>query len=67
MLEGLSPDQLWTDLRGVYIEHAMFIISLLPVLAAIFNLPLTPMSESVHNSSAVLAELENVGVASRIS
>ena len=27
-----------------------------------FDLPLTSMSESVHTSSAVLADLENVGV-----
>ena len=39
----------------------------LPVMAAILNLPLIPMSESVHTSSAVLADLENVGVASEIS
>ena len=35
----------------------------LPVMAAIFDLPLTPMSESVHISSAVMTDLENVGVA----
>ena len=28
-----------------------------------FDLPLTPTSESVHTSSAVLADLENVGEA----
>ena len=46
-----------------------FVISyVLPVLAAIFDLPLRPtlMSESVHNSSAMLADLENVGVAFEI-
>ena len=32
-------------------------------MAAIVNLPLIPISESVHTSSAVLADLENVDVA----
>ena len=32
-------------------------------MAAIFDLPLTPMSESVRTSSTVLVNLENVGVA----
>ena len=32
-------------------------------MAAIFDLPLTLMSDSVHTCSAVLADLENVGVA----
>ena len=32
-------------------------------MAAIFDLPLTPMSESVQASSAVLADLTKVGVA----
>ena len=32
-------------------------------MAAIFDLPFTPMSENVHNSSAVLADLENVDAA----
>ena len=36
-------------------------------MAAIFDLSLTPMSESVHTSSAMLADLENVGVAFGIS
>ena len=36
-------------------------------MAAIFDLPLTPMSESVHFSSAVLVDLEKVGVAFGIS
>ena len=35
--------------------------------AAIFDLPLTSLSESVHASSAVLADLENVGLAFEIS
>ena len=35
----------------------------LPVMAAIFDVPLTPMSESVFISSAVLADLDNVRVA----
>ena len=35
----------------------------LPVLAAIFNLPLTLLSESVHTSSAVWLDSENVAVA----
>ena len=39
----------------------------LPVLADIFDLPLTPPSESVHASSVVLTDLENVGVAFGIS
>ena len=30
-------------------------------MAAIFNLPFIPMSESVHTSSSVLADLEKVG------
>ena len=34
-----------------------------PVMATIFELPLTPRSESVHTSSALLADLENVRVA----
>ena len=34
---------------------------------AIFDLPLTLMPESVHTSSVVLADLENVGVAFAIS
>ena len=36
-------------------------------MAAIFDLPHTPMSESVRTSSVVLADLENVGVAFGIS
>ena len=36
-------------------------------MAAIFNLPLTLMSKSVHISSAMRADLENVGVAFVIS
>ena len=32
-------------------------------MVAIFNLPLSPMSESVHTSLAVLLNPENVGVA----
>ena len=36
-------------------------------MAAIFNLPLTPMSESVHISPVVLLDTENVGVAFGIS
>ena len=36
-------------------------------MAAIFDLPLTPMSEIVHTSSTVLVNLENVGVAFGIS
>ena len=36
-------------------------------MATIFDLPVTPMMESVHTSSAVMADLENVGVASGIS
>ena len=36
-------------------------------MAAIFDLPVTLMSESVHISAAVLADPENVGVAFGIS
>ena len=36
-------------------------------MAAIFDLPFSLMSESVHNISAVLLDLENVGVALGIS
>ena len=36
-------------------------------MVAIFDLPLTPMSESVHTSSTVLVNLEIVGVAFGIS
>ena len=32
-------------------------------MAAILDLPLTPMSESVHTSSAMLADLEMYGLA----
>ena len=32
-------------------------------MAALFDLPVTPMSESVHTSAVVLADPENVGVA----
>jgi len=35
--------------------------------AAIFDSPLTPMSETVHTSSAVLMDPEHVGVAFGIS
>ena len=33
------------------------------VMATIFDLPLTPMSESVYTSSAIVADFENVDVA----
>ena len=36
-------------------------------MAAIFDLPLTPMSESVHTTTAKLLEPENVGLAVGIS
>ena len=36
-------------------------------MAAIFNLPLTPMSESVHIIPVVLLDPKNVGVAFKIS
>ena len=36
-------------------------------MEAIFNLPLTLMSESVYTKLAVLADLDNVGVAPEIS
>ena len=36
---------------------------ILPVMAAIFDSPVTPMSESVHIIPAVLQDPENVGVA----
>ena len=35
-------------------------------MAAIFNLPLTPMAESVHISPTELLDPENVGLAFRI-
>ena len=39
----------------------------LPVMAAIFDLPLTPMSDSVHTSFTELLDPENVHVAFGIS
>ena len=36
-------------------------------MAAIFDLPCTPVSESVHTSSVVLVDLEIVGIAFGIS
>ena len=39
----------------------------LPVMAAIFDLPVTPMSESVYCISAMLLDPKNVGVAFGIS
>ena len=36
-------------------------------MAAIFDLPVTPTSESVYNSSTVLLDPENVGVTVGIS
>ena len=41
-------------LRYCVISHV------LPVMAPIFDLPVTPTSKSVHTSSAVLADLEKV-------
>ena len=38
-----------------------------PIMAAIFDLSVTRLSESVHTSPAVLLHPENVGVAFRIS
>ena len=35
----------------------------LPVMAVIFDLPATPMSESVHTSPAVLLDPANLGIA----
>ena len=43
------------------------ISSVIPVMAAIFDLPFNPMSESVHTSPTELLDLENVGVAFGIS
>ena len=37
------------------------------LMAAIFDLPVTPTSESIYNSSTVLLDPENVGVAVGIS
>ena len=42
------------------------ISSVLSVMAVIFNFPFTPISKSVHTSSAVLLDPENVGLASGI-
>ena len=36
------------------------------LMAAIFDLPVTPASESIHNSFIVLLDLENVKVTVRI-
>ena len=36
-------------------------------MAAIFDLPLTPMSESVYTSHTELLDPQNVGIASEIS
>ena len=41
--------------------------NVLQVMSAIFNLPLTSTSESVHIISAVMFDPENVGVAFAIS
>ena len=43
------------------------ILYVLPVMAAIFDLLLTLMSDSVHTSSTELLDPENVGVALGIS
>ena len=37
------------------------------LMAAIFDLPVTPTSENIYNSSTVLLDPENVGVAVGIS
>ena len=37
------------------------------IMAAILDLPVTPTSESIYNSSTVLLDPENVGVAAGIS
>ena len=37
------------------------------LMAAIFDLPATPIVESVYNSSTVLLDPENVGVAAGVS
>ena len=37
------------------------------LMAAIFDLPVTPTKESIYNSSTVLLDPENVGVAAGIS
>ena len=39
------------------------ILYVLPVIAVIFDLPITSTSERVHNRPAVLLDPENVGVA----
>ena len=39
----------------------------LPVMVAIFNLPLTSTSESVHIFPAVFLDPENVGIAFEVS
>ena len=45
----------------------MWDMYVLPVMAAIFSLPLIPMSESVHTSLVVLLDPDNVGVVFGIS
>ena len=51
-----------------YIEAEIYVISQVhPVMATIFDLPLTSTSESVHISSNMLVNLENVVVAFGIS
>ena len=37
------------------------------LMAVIFDLPVTPTSESIYNSSTVLLDPENVGVAAGVS
>ena len=50
-----------TTVNGGYYPHV------LPLMAAIFDLPLTPMSESVHTSTTELLNPENVNVTFEIS
>ena len=57
--ETLQHRAIWDIKDGCHCIHNY----VLPVLAAIFDSPLTSMSESVHISSGVLAEPNNVDVA----
>ena len=50
-----------------YIEAEIYDIAyVLPVMAAIFDLPITPTSDSIHTSLTVLLDPNNVRVATGI-
>ena len=50
------------------IEDEIYVIAnVIPVMAVVFDLPLTSMSASVHTSPTELLDPENVGIAFGIS